>query len=78
VEISLLIGVIGGLMVLIAFISSSLGKLSRFTYRYMALNGIGATLLIYYAIMSKSIIFIFLNIIWVSVEIYYLIRKLLK
>jgi hypothetical protein len=78
VEISLLIGVIGGLMVLIAFISSSLGKLSRFTYRYIALNGIGATLLIYYAIMSKSIIFIFLNIIWVSVEIYYLIRKLLK
>ena len=77
-DISLLVGAIGGVMVLIAFILSSLGKLSRFTYRYMALNGIGAALLIYYAIISKSTIFIFLNIIWVSVEIYYLIRKLLK
>lgn len=78
VETTLLIGVVGGSMVLLVFVLSSLEKLSRGNYTYMALNGLGALLLVYYAILSNVIVFAILNAIWGSVEIYYLIKKLTK
>jgi hypothetical protein len=77
-EITLIVGALGAVMTLMAFVLSSLGKLSRGNYRYMALNGSGAFLLLLYAVISNAVIFAILNIIWISVEIYYLIKKLLK
>lgn len=73
-----LIGVSGAVFVLIAFVLSSLGKISRRNYFYMVINGIGAFMLVYYAIVSNAIVFAFLNTIWGSIEIYYLVRRLWK
>jgi hypothetical protein len=69
-------GYAGGILSLIAFLLSSLGKLSRGTYTYMALNGIGAGFLVYYAILTNTWIFAFLNVIWGGVELFYLYKKL--
>lgn len=69
------IGTAGAMLVLMAFVLSSLEKLSRGSYRYMAINGIGSAMLIYYALDSNAIVFVALNVIWLSIEIYYLIKK---
>jgi hypothetical protein len=73
-----LVGTGGAVLVLIAFVLSSLEKVSRGSYVYMFINGLGAFLLIYYAIESGAIVFVGLNLIWLGVEIYYLIKKLKK
>jgi hypothetical protein len=41
----------------------------------MAINGSGAAFLVYYGWMTNAIVFVVLNLIWVSVEIYYFVRK---
>jgi hypothetical protein len=76
IDAMMISGYVGAILSLIAFLLSSLGRLSRSTYAYMALNGIGATFLIYYAYLSKTWIFAFLNVIWGGVEVYYLYKKL--
>ncbi len=78
VDFNFYIGIIGMSLILIAFVLSSLDKISRGSYRYMAINGFGAFTLVYYAIVSNVIPFAILNFVWGSVEIYYLIKKLIK
>ncbi len=72
------VGASGAILILVAFVLSSLDKISRNSYRYMAINGSGAAMLIYYALDSNAIVFVVLNVIWLGIEIYYLIRKLMK
>ena len=71
-----LVGAGGAVLVLIAFVLSSLGKLSRGSYKYMFVNGLGSFLLICYAIGSGVVIFAVLNSAWLGIEVYYLIKKL--
>ena len=78
IPIDLIAGYAGALMSLVAFVLSSLGRLSRGTYIYMAMNGIGAFLLVYYGLVTGAYLFGYLNIIWGGVEIFYLFKKLSK
>ena len=73
-----IIGTAGAILVLIAFVLSSLDKWHRNSYKYIAVNGFGAVFLIYYALATNTIVFLFLNGIWLLIEIYWLIRKLMK
>jgi len=73
-----LAGAGGAVLVLVAFVLSSLEKLSRGSYVYMLINGLGAFLLVYYAIDSGAVVFAGLNLIWLGIEVYYLIKKVMK
>ena len=72
------VGFAGALMILAAFVSSSLAKLSRGSYLYMLVNGGGATLLVYYAYATGVWAFVLLNVVWLSVELYYAYKKFFK
>ena len=72
------VGSAGALLVLVAFVLSSLSKLSRGSYRYMFINGLGSLLLLAYAIDSGTIVFAGLNVVWLGIELYYLSKKLMK
>ena len=65
-------------MVLVAFVLSSMEKLSRGSYPYMFVNGLGSLLLVCYAVVSGTVVFAGLNLIWLGVEVYYLAKKLRK
>lgn len=71
-----IVGATGAAFVLTAFVLSSLEKIHRFSYKYMALNGIGSSILLYYAWLINGIIFAVTNSVWLSIELYYLSRKL--
>jgi len=73
-----LIGFLGAGMILFAFVTSSLAKLSRASYLYMFVNGGGAALLLYYGYTSQTWAFVLLNFVWMSVEIFYFYKKLFK
>jgi hypothetical protein len=73
-----LVGTGGAVLILIAFVLSSLERLSRGSYVYMFINGLGAFLLIYYSIESGVVVFVALNSVWLGVEFYHLIKKLIK
>ena len=72
------IGFVGAGMILAAFVASSLAKLSRGSYLYMFVNGRGAALLVYYAYVSSAWAFVLLNVVWLSVEVYYAYKKFFK
>ena len=73
-----IIGAVGAGLILVAFLLSSLNKLHRSSYRYIAINGSGATLLLYYGWVTNTIVFVVLNVIWLIVEVYYLTKKLME
>jgi hypothetical protein len=73
-----LVGAGGAVLVLIAFVLSSLERLSRGSYAYMFINGLGSFLLLCYAVESGAIVFAGLNLVWLGIEVYYLVKRLMK
>ena len=69
------IGIAGAVLVLIAFLLSSMKRLSRGSYAYMFINGLGGFALAYYAIATGAVVFAVLNIVWGGVEVYYFVKK---
>lgn len=63
-DINILVGAIGAVVLLIAFVLEEIHKLSDESIVYDALNFIGAALLAVYAYLLQSIPFLILNTIW--------------
>ena len=73
--LNLIIGTIGMLLILTAFITDEfLKKWNQDTIRYNILNLVGAGLLTYYAFTLNSWPFITLNGVWFGVAVYKLSR----
>jgi len=77
-DLILIIGTIGMLCLLIAFILNLLKKITQDSLAYNTLNIIGGGLLTYYAYVLNSIPFLILEAIWTLFAIYklvYIIKK---
>lgn len=72
-----IIGIIGGLFYLVAFIEVSTGNWNGKSYRYEYFNLIGAVLLLYYSFQKDAYTNMVLNIIWIVVALY-VIRHIVK
>ncbi len=78
VAFELIVGSIGLVCLLLAFILNSFKQIGRESYMYNMLNFIGAFLLVYYAFTLNSIVFIILESIWGLVALYMISKKLIK
>lgn len=67
-DITLIIGVIGALLILIGFIANEFGKLTVASFWYDLLNLIGSLCLLYYGIQLSAWPFVVLNSIWALVS----------
>lgn len=67
--ITTFIGLIGAVLVLVAFVLNEWGRLDRDDISYDALNAIGGACLAYYAYLLGSIPFLILNLIWTGVAL---------
>ncbi len=72
-----IVGIIGGLFYLVAFVEVSTGNWNGKSYRYEYFNLIGAILLLYYSIQKDAYTNMVLNIIWIVVALY-VIRHIVK
>ncbi len=68
-SLTTIIGIIGALIILIAFTLNEIHKLDSDSIVYDSLNFIGGTLLAIYAYLLFSIPFLILNIIWALVAL---------
>ena len=69
-----ILGILGAILLLLAFIMLELKILAREKYHFHILNLAGSLLLGFYAYGIGSIIFIALNIIWAGVAVYEIIK----
>lgn len=67
--ITTFIGVIGAVLVLVAFALNEWGKLDHDDVSYDALNAIGGACLAFYAYLLGSVPFLILNLIWTGVAV---------
>ena len=70
------IGIIGAVVLLIAFALLELDKLSRDKISFHILNFIGASLLLVYAFIINSYVFVALNVAWDLFSLYRIIKCL--
>ncbi len=68
--IEIYIGTIGAALLLLAFILLEFKKITRTTTTFHLLNLIGSVLLLIYAYLIRSYIFLGLNLIWALVSLY--------
>ncbi|MDQ3856634.1 MAG: hypothetical protein M3281_09620 [Chloroflexota bacterium] len=73
-ELTQAISLAGALMILSAYIANQLGRLSRRSTTYTALNLVGSALLAYVAVVGWQLGFIVLEGTWALVSLYALIR----
>ena len=78
INLTLIIGTIGMLFLLIAFVLNLFNKFTQGTVFYNILNIIGGGLLIYYAYALNSIPFLILEAVWTLFATYKLITILQK
>lgn len=64
IEINLVIGFFGMLLILIAFLMDQMHKWNSDNLIYDVFNFVGSFLLVYYAIILSSVPFLILNSIW--------------
>jgi hypothetical protein len=73
-ESSLLLGILGTGLILIAFVLEEMKKLTPKDRAYQAINAIGSAFLIYYAILLGSWPFIILNFVWCAFSVWRWVR----
>ena len=66
---SLIIGIIGATIILIAFFMNQIGKWKTDDLVYDLVNTVGSGILIVYAVILQSIPFIILNGVWALVSL---------
>jgi hypothetical protein len=76
-DIYFLFGLIGVILILIAFLVENLFKGQKKKFYYNLLNMFGSIMLFLYAYSTNTTIFMFLNAVWVMIAIYFMIRYLL-
>jgi hypothetical protein len=77
-DLFFILGIIGILLILIAFILENTGKGGKDEINYNILNLIGSLFLFLYAYSTNSVIFMVLNLIWVLISIYFIIKHFRK
>ncbi|MFH1275587.1 MAG: hypothetical protein ABIH82_00585 [Candidatus Woesearchaeota archaeon] len=79
VQINLIIGILGMLCILIAFVLDEfVKKYNTNSYLYNILNIIGAGMLLYYGLTLRGWPFVILNAIWVVAAVIKLVELLKK
>lgn len=68
------IGVIGGVLILVAFVCNSLGRWKAESLRYEFFSMVGAGLLVYYTLEKNAYANVVLNSIWALVAAYSLVN----
>lgn len=68
-DINLVIGTIGGLMILAPFLLNQFDVWSNDDWKYDFVNAIGSVFLVIYAVLLESPVFFVLNAIWAIVSI---------
>ncbi|MDQ6985607.1 MAG: hypothetical protein Q9M91_02260 [Candidatus Dojkabacteria bacterium] len=74
--ITLIIGVSGATIVLVAFLMNQLNKWTNDNIKYDFLNFLGSLLLVIYALLLGSVPFLVLNTIWGGFSLIDVIKKL--
>ncbi len=69
------VGVIGALLILLAFLSNLAGYLSRANILYQAANALGAAVLAWYGVATGGFVFVGLEIVWGLAAIYAIYRR---
>ena len=72
-DIAILIGTIGMLLILVAFVGDLFKKITEDNISYNILNIVGGLFLAYYAYTLDSLPFLILQIVWVLFALYKLI-----
>jgi hypothetical protein len=76
--INTIIGIVGAVITLFAFILNQTGKLTVDDVRYDALNTLGSGILLVYAILIGSLPFVVINTVWGGVSLKDVIKRQLK
>ncbi len=77
-DITLIIGITGTSLILIAFFLNQMGKWSADNMKYDLLNGVGSLLMVIYAVLLDSIPFLILNAVWALVSFKDVFKYLVK
>jgi len=64
-----ILGIIGALIILIAFVLNETNRWKNDGWQYDAVNFLGSSLLVIYAILLHSIPFFILNAVWAAVSL---------
>jgi hypothetical protein len=75
-DTTLIIGIIGATIILIAFLLNQFGRWSRESLSYDVANGIGSALLLAYSYLLESWPFFVLNLVWLLVSIHDVVKDL--
>jgi len=70
-----LIGTIGALLILLAFLGNLAGYLSRSNVLYQVANGLGAAVLVWYGLATEGYVFVALEAIWGLAAMYAIYRR---
>lgn len=71
-----ILGILGIVMLMTAFLLNNTKKVRRFSYTYNVLNLFGAGFLAYYAFEINSLIFLVFQVLWVIFAVYFLGKRI--
>jgi len=77
-DTTLIIGITGASLILLAFFLNQTGKWTSGNVKYDLLNGVGSLLMVIYAVLLDSIPFLILNAVWALVSFKDVFKYLLK
>lgn len=77
-DIYLILGIVGALMTLTAFILNQIGKLDEKQLTYDLLNTVSSILLLTYALHGMIIPFIITNAVWLAVSLHDVLMALIR
>ncbi|NYZ60839.1 hypothetical protein H0O01_04050 [Candidatus Micrarchaeota archaeon] len=78
IDLILAVGLFGAFIQLFAFVLNILGKISYNSFSYISANAFGCVFTSYYALMTGSIPFLVLEVVWGAFAFYKLAGKFLK
>lgn len=65
-----IIGIVGGLLILFAFLQIASGRWDGKSFWYELCNFLGALFLVYYGVQKRAYTNIVLNLVWATVALY--------
>lgn len=77
-DIYLIVGIVGALVTLVAFILNQIGKLDEKQLTYDVLNTASSMLLLIYALHGMIIPFIITNTVWLAVSLHDVLMTLIR
>lgn len=74
VDFTLIIGLIGMALILLAFVLNVFKRIDSHSKRYLWMNAFGGAFLVWYAILLASVPFLVLNTVWTAVPLWGLLH----